>query len=153
MLQVPSLNPTRDFLWDSGLFSETKPWWASRYAWDHRPVGKSSDTQASASSHEIFSSGFLILDRIHLAFQKLQVSSAKAEKSQRIIKPPPCFSADWVFFSAYASFLLLQMYQVWKVPVLFHHSAEQNPITSAAYLYSSYSLSILDPTFLVLLGQ
>ena len=30
--------------------SETKPWWILRYAWDHCPVRRSKDAQASASS-------------------------------------------------------------------------------------------------------
>lgn len=53
-----SSNPTRDFLSGSSQvtvmvsveYSATKPRWNLKYDWDHCCVGRSSDTQLSASS-------------------------------------------------------------------------------------------------------
>lgn len=60
MLQLPSSNSTRDFLWGSNQLtgtpeyyitsSENKPWWTLQYIWDQCSFERSNDIQASASS-------------------------------------------------------------------------------------------------------
>lgn len=87
--------------------SKTKPQWVLSYIWDYCPAGNSSDTQASASTHEEvppqFLLGFLIFETIFPSTHCRFPVPEEANQLQSVTEPCPCLTAGRVFFSVYSS--------------------------------------------------
>lgn len=149
MLQPPSSNPTRDYLWGSSQLT-VKATGEPQDFFHNQALSKSEVCLGSLSCWKVqccSSFSFLtdnmtfsprisrysnesILPSTHCRFLLVPED---AKQAQSITEPPPCCSAIFSICSSSSRHTADPQGQ--KCPVLFLRSTEQNPKTSVAYLY------------------